>query len=300
MPYASESQFPWLNVIQYPFSTREFDTGDGWMSYVDEGRGRPIVFVHGSPTWSYLYRHFIRDLSKSYRCIAPDLLGFGLSEKPRKIDYRPEAQAKRFADLMEYLDLEDVTLVVQCAGGPVGLSWAMIKPERVRDLVLFNTWLWPLNDNYWASRLAGLVSNPLNRIYYRLLNAAPSFIIPALFGDRDCISRPSRLQYLEPFRNYRERIGLYDMIEHLTKSRRWYERLWNDRAILKDKRALLLWGLKDPIHDKYSLERFEQFFDDSQTHTIERAGRFIPEECPQEALAAMKWFLMTHSPVLSQ
>jgi haloalkane dehalogenase len=298
MPYASESQSPWLNIIQYPFFTREFDTGDGWMNYVDEGRGRPIVFVHGTPTWSYLYRHMIRDLSRSFRCIAPDHLGFGLSDKPRKIDYRPEAQAKRFSDLMDYLGLEDVTLVVQCAGGPIGLSWAMDHPERVRDLVVFNTWLWPLNDNYWACRLAGLVSNPMNRFYYRFLNAAPSFIVPALFGDRDAISRPSRLQYLEPFRNYRERIGLYVMLEHLTKSRKWYQKQWNRRDAIRHKRALLVWGMKDPIHDKYSLERFQEFFTHAQTHRVESAGRYIPEECPQEALSALRWFLMTHSPAL--
>jgi haloalkane dehalogenase len=268
------------------------------MSYVDEGRGRPIVFVHGNPTWSYLYRHMITAFSPRFRCIAPDHLGFGLSDKPRKIDYRPAAQARRFADLMAYLDLQDVTLVVQCAGGPIGLDWAMQNPDRVRELVIFNTWLWPLNDNYWACRLAGLVSNPINYFYYRFLNAAPSFIVPALFGDRDSIGRTSRLQYLEPFRNYRDRIGLYVMVESLTKSRKWYRQLWERRTAIQDKRALLLWGMKDPIHDKHSLERFQEFFSESQTHQVKTAGRYIPEECPKEAIEAMKWFMMTHSPAL--
>ena len=131
MPFSTESSYPWLNTVEYPFATRQFDTGDGWMSYVDHGRGRPIVFLHGNPTWSYLYRHLITDLSANYRCIAPDLLGYGLSDKPQHIDYRPDAQARRFAALMDYLNLDDVTLVVQCAGGPIGMSWALDQPKRV-------------------------------------------------------------------------------------------------------------------------------------------------------------------------
>jgi pimeloyl-ACP methyl ester carboxylesterase len=133
--YSSESSYPWLNLVQYPFMTREFDCGEGWMSYVDHGQGRPVVFVHGNPTWSYLYRHLIRDIGRTNRCVAPDLLGFGLSEKPHRADFRPEAQAERFSRLMDYLKLEDVTLVVQDAGGPIGLSWAIDHPNRVRNLV---------------------------------------------------------------------------------------------------------------------------------------------------------------------
>lgn len=292
MPNYRESQYPWLNVIQYPFRTREFDTGDGWMSYVDEGQGRPIVFVHGAPTWSYMYRHLIRGLAPWYRCIAPDHLGFGLSEKPILADYRPERQAERFEALMTYLGVRDCTLVVHDAGGPIGLQWAINYPGRVRELVVFNSWMWSLRDNRYAMRLAKLVGNPFNRFYYRALNASPSFIMPALFADRHKIPKATQVQYLEPWRPFRERRALYAMIEALRSSDSWYQSLWRRRDALEFKRALILWGLKDPIHRPESLARWQELLPDNDTVTFRDVGRFVPEEAAKTAIGEIRWFLM--------
>lgn len=288
----SDSLHPWLNTVEYPFLTREFDTGDGWMSYVDHGRGAPVVFLHGSPTWSYLFRRQIKGLGGLYRCIAPDHLGFGLSEKPLGIDYTPEAQARRFEKLMDYLQLRDVTLVLHDCGGPIGLSWAMNHPERVRQVVLFNTWMWPLNDNRPARRLATLVGNPINRIYYRILNASPTFILPALFADRHCIPRPSQVQFLEPFRNFRERRAIYAMVEGLRDSEAWFAELWQNRSALLRTRALLLWGTKDPLFGLDALVRFQEILPFAETVTFPHVGRFVPEEASRMALEELRWFLM--------
>lgn len=282
----------WLNTVQYPFQPQEFETGEGVLRYLDEGEGRPIVFLHGNPTWSYLYRHFVRGLSGGYRCIAPDLLGYGLSDKPIKVDYRPRTQARRLAGLLDVLALEDVTLVMNCAGGPLGFSWALENPERVHSLVLFNTWLWPLLENRYAMRLSRLVGNPLNRFYYRALNASPSFILPALFADRHRIQRPSRTQYLEPFRSHRERGALYTMIESLERDASWHEELWAKREILAEKPTLFLWGDKDPIFNLEALARFEELFPNHTTRHFPQSGRFVPEESPMAALEEIRWFLM--------
>lgn len=300
MPYASESKFPWLNVVQYPFNTREFDSGDGWMSYADHGQGRPIVFAHGSLCWSYLFRHMMSELGKTNRCIAPDLLGYGLSDKPPKADYRPQAQARRFAQLMDYLRVDDVTLVVQCAGGPIGLSWALDNPGRVRNLVLINTWMWPLNENVVARRTARLVNHPMNKLYYRLLPCNPMFILPALFADRHLIVKASRIQYMEPFKSYRDRLSVYAMIDGMVRSRKWFAELWEKRERLADKQTLCLWGMKDPMFGEDALLRFEGMFRDCDVHRLESCGRLVPEETPKESTEALRWFLMTHSPVSLQ
>lgn len=286
------SQTPWLNIVEYPFITREFDAGDGWMSYVDHGHGRPVVFVHGSPTWSYLYRRVIKGTGGFYRCIAPDHLGFGLSEKPNGVDYRLEAQARRFGDLMDYLRLQDLTLVVQDAGGPIGLSWALENPERVREIVVFNSWMWSLKDNRRARRLAALVGNPINRLYYRLLNASPTFILPALFADRHSIPKSTQVQFLEPFRNFKERRAIYAMVEGLRDSEEWFNRLWEKRDRLASKRALIMWGMKDPLFGVEALMHWQEMLPLSETVTFPNVGRFVPEEASRMVVEELRWFLM--------
>ena len=95
------------------------------MHYVDEGSGPPILFVHGTPTHSFEYRHLIAALSTRFRCIAPDHLGFGQSARPQSFAYTPEAHARSCSEFVDALDLEDITLVVHDFGGPIGLPLAL-------------------------------------------------------------------------------------------------------------------------------------------------------------------------------
>jgi haloalkane dehalogenase len=141
MKRAGNSVPDWLNRNDYPFTSRYFDAPAGRMHYLDEGSGDPILFVHGNPVWSFVYRHLIKSLCGSYRCIAPDHLGFGLSDKPAHWSYLPEEHAKNLELLLESLNLERITLVINDWGGPIGISYAIRHPERVRNLVITNSWL---------------------------------------------------------------------------------------------------------------------------------------------------------------
>src|SRR5262245_29007208 len=107
----------WVDRVGYPLQHRFLDLPAGRLHYVDEGAGPPILFVHGTPTWSYEWRHLIRTLSARWRCVAPDLLGFGLSERPTTFTYAPEAHAAVLAPFVERLGLERLTLVVHDYGG---------------------------------------------------------------------------------------------------------------------------------------------------------------------------------------
>lgn len=102
------------------------------MHYVDEGQGRPVVMVHGNPTWGYLHRNFIGPVTEAgFRAVVPDHLGFGRSDKPDEPDlYRIRMHAERLESLLQALDLQDATVVVQDWGGPIGLYWATQHPER--------------------------------------------------------------------------------------------------------------------------------------------------------------------------
>jgi haloalkane dehalogenase len=104
------------------------DLPAGRMHYVDEGHGAPIVFVHGTPTWSYEWRHVVRALARTHRCIAPDHLGFGLSDRPRNFPYTPEAHAESFAAFITRLNPPPFTLVVHDFGGPIACSGRSLTP----------------------------------------------------------------------------------------------------------------------------------------------------------------------------
>jgi haloalkane dehalogenase len=114
------SDTSWIDRNEYPFASHYFETPAGKLHYVDEGKGQPVVMLHGNPTWSFLYRNLIKQLSPHYRCIAPDHIGFGLSDKPVDWSYLPEEHAKNLAALIEHLGLKDITLVVGDWGGPIG------------------------------------------------------------------------------------------------------------------------------------------------------------------------------------
>jgi haloalkane dehalogenase len=113
------------------------------MHYVDEGarEGRPVVMLHGNPSWGFLYRNFIPALVEAgHRAIVPDHLGFGRSDKPRDAElYRVPRHARRLEALLESLDLRGATVVPQDWGGPTGLHWATRHPERVDGLFILNT-----------------------------------------------------------------------------------------------------------------------------------------------------------------
>ena len=127
----------------YPFEPRYSEVDGLRMHYVDEGSGQPVVMFHGEPSWSYLYRKMIPPVVASgRRAIAPDLVGFGRSDKPVDLDwYSYDRHYSYVASLLEPLDLSDAVVVVQDWGGAIGLRWAVDNPDRVAALVIMNTGL---------------------------------------------------------------------------------------------------------------------------------------------------------------
>src|SRR5215218_7149395 len=110
------------------------------MHYLDEGTGSPVLLLHGEPTWSYLYRTIIPQLTPSARAIAPDYFGFGRSDKPLRLeDYSYDFHFGSIVRLVDELDLRELTVVVQDWGGPIGLRLAVEHPDRVARLVIMNT-----------------------------------------------------------------------------------------------------------------------------------------------------------------
>jgi pimeloyl-ACP methyl ester carboxylesterase len=282
----------WLDTAEYPFTPRRLRLSAGEVSCVDEGHGPPILFVHGTPTWSFDWRFLIKELSGTHRCVAPDLLGFGLSEKPAGFGYRPEDHASVIRELIEQLDLREFTLVVHDFGGPIGLS---AYPERAKRLVLFNTWMWGTRDDKRLYRMGKIVRGPLGKLLYRGLNVSPTVIAPSAFGDKRKFTPKLKRHWVAPFPDWQSRIATWKLGASLAESSEWFASLWEQRERLRGKPTLLLWGMKDTAFRAPELERWQKFFGDSaDTVRFETAGHWPHEEEPERVEMELQAFLEAH------
>jgi haloalkane dehalogenase len=279
----------WVDREAYPFVDRFYDLPAGRMHYVDEGSGPPIVFVHGTPTWSFLYRYLIRCLSADYRCVAPDHLGFGLSDKPAGWSYRPQEGAANLRKFIEGLDLKDFTLVVHDFGGPIGLSYALDCPRNVRRLVIFNTWLWGTRGDPHFSVAGKLLDNALGRLLYLRLGFSVRVMLP--FGGHSPLPPEIRSQYLAPLSTPADRVATWACAQALLGESDWYESLWQRRAAIQDKPALILWGLKDGAFRPQDLARLETIFRAAQVRRYPAAGHLVQEAEGEQLCPVVAQFL---------
>lgn len=281
----------WLDTGEYPFASRWLDLPSGKLHYVDEGRGRPIVMVHGTPDWSFLWRHLIKALAPRYRCIALDNLGFGLSDRPPGSWYLPENQAANLKTLIERLGLRDVTLVLHDFGGPFGLNYAIDQPQNVRSLILMNTWMWSLAETGRFRRFGWLAASRLGRYLYLEWNLSARVIMKRAFGDRARLTPALHAQYLAPFPNPASRAATWAYAKALVGSSEWFERLWRRRDRLGHLPVLILWGMKDPAFREAELTRLQAGFPQAEVVRLPDVGHFPPEEAPDRLAMLVGGFL---------
>jgi haloalkane dehalogenase len=275
----------------YPFTSRSHRLPAGAMHYVDEGpRTRPIVFVHGTPTWSFLWRRAIVALRATRRCVAPDHLGFGLSDKP-EAGLVPAEHARNLATLIDALGLRGVTLVVHDFGGPIALPMALEQPGRVSRLVVLNSWMWSFEGDRHIERGARLMTSGLGRWMYRSLNASLRLITPTAYADRKKLTKRMHAQLLAPFTGIdsRERV-LWTLARSLLGSSDFYADLWERRAALAELPALIVWGTKDPAFPHRYLARWREALPGAGVLELP-VGHWPHEEAPAEVERALREFL---------
>ncbi|MEX0763300.1 MAG: alpha/beta fold hydrolase [Dehalococcoidia bacterium] len=285
---------PWLNQEEYPFQPRHLDVPGGRMSYVDEGRGEPIVFIHGVPTWSFNYRHLIRHFSSTHRCVAMDHLGFGLSAKP-PVACPPQEHSDNIERLINTLDLRGVTLVLHDWGGPLGMSYAVRHPDNVRRLVIFNTWCWPSNVDRRSDIVARVLASPVYRLLENRLNFTARMFIPNVMGTRSRLTPEIHRHYIEPLRRREDRACQWEMIRGIRHSSPWLGDLWSQRAMLKDIPAIIMWGMKDRAFSRRDLGRWKDALTGAEVQELANAGHFPQEECPETVCLHLERFLNASS-----
>ena len=268
----------WMDTGAYPFEPRAFSLPMGRMSYVDEGKGDPLVMVHGNPSWSFEFRDLIKHFSATHRCIAPDHIGFGLSDKPPAWDYLPQHHAENLEALLESLDLQNITLLLGDWGGPIGCSYAIRHPERVKAVVVTNTWLWSVEDDWYYRAFSGFVGGAVGRCMIHRFNVFARVVVWAVYGDKSKLTRQVHRHYLEPLSVPEERKGSWVFPRQIIGASDWLAELWVRRNRLQGKVRLLAWGMRDIAFREKELQRWRKHFPGARVVRYPNAGHFLAEE----------------------
>lgn len=224
------------------------------------------------------------------RCIAPDHLGFGLSDRPVQASYTPESHAHRLREFVDTLGIDRFSLVVHDYGGPIGLPLAL--SGRVTSLVLLNTWMWPFDDDKEMTTRARLAAGAFGRWMYRHLNASLRVLMPSAYGRRSLLTKSIHRQYLEPFRNPDDRVlVLWPLARALLGSSAYYRELYSRIELLRPIPTSIIWGLKDTAFRPHQLERWRSELPEANVLALDNAGHWPHEEAPSEVAEAIAEFL---------
>lgn len=277
-----------IDASEYPFESRWFERGGAAMHYIDEGQGVPVVMCHGNPTWSYLYRHVIKALSGSCRCIAYDLPGFGFSDHPVGYGYTPQEHTQWVeALLFEHLKLERCVLVMQDWGGPIGLSIATRYPERVLGVVISSTWAWKLA---MVGRVfSALMGSRLGQYLILQRNFFAATLVPMLMHTKP--TAVTRKAYTSPFPTPASRQGAAVFPVQIVAATDWLEETRARLHTLASKPVEFVFGLKDLGTRKSDIEMWLSHFPDAGVQRVANAGHYTQEDCPDNYVIAVKRIL---------
>ena len=285
----------------YPDTRHWFDRGGGIrMHYLDEGPrdAEPVLMVHGNPSWSYYWRRLVAALAPRYRCIVPDHVGMGLSDKPGDANYRYTLQSRidDLAALMDHLGVrERVTLAVHDWGGTIGMGWALRQPQAVRRLLLLNTALFPLPPGKAVPWQLKLVRDTrLGALLVRGVNAFSSGA--SRFG----VSRPmdpaERRALVAPYGSWHDRIATLRFVQDIPLSpadpaHALVAEVGERLPEFADRPVLACWGLRDFVFDRAYLDGVRQRLPAAEVHAFEDAGHYVLEDAHERILPLVDDFL---------
>ncbi len=284
----------WMDTLEYPFTSNYFEISGQKLHYIDEGKGETILFVHGTPSWSFDYRNIIKKLKENYRCIAIDHIGFGLSSKPEHYDYSTQNHSKTLEKFVLEKKLEGITLVVHDFGGPIGLNFAIKYPEKVKLIVILNSWLWSSKTDPDFIKMSRILRSPLLPFLYRYFNFSAKYILPKSFGENKLSSKILK-HYVKPFANKKQRNGTIAFAKSLLNNQDWFESIWNQRQTLINKPTLFIWGMSDPVIKPVYLDKFLSAFPNAETLKLDSCGHFPQEEQPELVEKAIFDFIKAQS-----
>ena len=276
----------------FPFEPRYVQAGDVRLHYVDEGPrdAPPLLFVHGNPTWSYLWRRPVSELAaQGRRCIAFDHMGFGRSDKPSQLRrYTLQTHIDNALALIDELDLRDVVLVAHDWGGPIGLGAMLERADRLRGLALINTWAWEL-----PSFLPPFVREFRTEGLGEILALGGNLFVESIPGGMAQRSTDPVMMdaYRAPFPDYWSRVGALAFQRDIPLTERDRSAALmgaiHERLQKLDVPVTLVWGMRDRVFQPVFLDQWRELFPDAKVVELADAAHFVPEDRPDAVVEAL-------------
>lgn len=294
-PESRAAQFP-----DYPFESHYLSVNGHRMHYLDEGdkNAPPVVMVHGNPTWSFYYRRPVTALCDNWRCIVPDHIGMGLSEKPNPTDYGYLLR-NRIDDLeklLEQLEIrERITLLLHDWGGMIGMGYACRHPDRIASLIILNTAAFPLPFDTrfpWQLRLA---RSPLGPLLIKGFNAFSKAAVK-LCVTRTAMSPRIKHAYLAPYDCWNNRHAILRFVQDIPlkpgdPTHDLVCRVDRELINFKSTPMLICWGMKDFVFTKTFLDQWQARFPGVEVHAFADAGHYLLEDAADEVIPIIRKFL---------
>jgi pimeloyl-ACP methyl ester carboxylesterase len=286
---------PWLARL-YPFTPRRFVTpGGAGMSYLDEGprSDEAVLCLHGNPTWSFYFRDLVRELGPQWRCIVPDHIGMGLSDKPADYDYRLASRVADIEALVASLGLKRVHLVLHDWGGAIGCGWAVRHPEATGRMVILNSAAFP--SLRVPARIALCRMPVVGELLVRGLNGFAGPATHMAMHERR-LTADERRGYLFPYDSWAHRRAVYRFVRDIPlelehPSRPAIEEIARGLPRLLRQRKLIVWGGRDFCFDAYFLARWRELFPHAAVDLLPAAGHYVLEDAGDRVRPRIREFL---------
>lgn len=284
---------------EYPFIGKQLDLDGLRYHYLDEGTGSPVVMVHGNPSWSFYYRNLVLALRDRHRCIVPDHIGCGLSDKPgdNRYEYTLSRRVNDLEQLLEQLGVtENITLVVHDWGGMIGMAYAVRHPERIKRIVILNTGAFHLPESKpFPLGLRICRDTVLGTLLVRGFNA---FSVGASYVGckRNPMSPELRSLYQLPYDSWQNRIATLRFVQDipLAPGDKGYDLISSVSEGIgqfKNLPMLICWGELDFVFDRHFLTEWRQRFPDAELHSYPDCGHYILEDAKDEIVPLISAFL---------
>jgi pimeloyl-ACP methyl ester carboxylesterase len=285
-----------------PLDGKTINIGGHRLHYLDQGPAEPsgtLLMLHGNPTWSYMYRRLIHQFSDQYRCIAPDHIGMGNSDKPSDASY-PYTLERRITDVEALLEAVapdgPLTLIAHDWGGMIGMGVATRHLERIEKLVLMNTGGFRIPKTKKMPWQLTLSRTPLlGALLVRGMNA---FCRGAV---RDCVTTKHLSEdvarcFVQPYDSWAHRIAVHRFIQDIPlkpshPSYATVHAIEQKLHLLQAIPTLIMWGRKDFVFDDHFLSEWSQFLPNAQVHRFDDAGHYVLEDKPEEIVDLLRSFL---------